>query len=216
MGFTFSLSCLASNRNNSWHLDETYLEFNHVTFEKISPTKYEYHQQKRTLIATVKQSASLFFYPFKEKKILKNCQLDWRIRKGHFPKMTPEMATTKEGDDAPLRIGLLLYGKPNYWPFFVPHWIEKTKSLLRYPSDKILYLTFGLPIRDGHRWANPYSDSIESISIGCQPKKNGWQHCSYQPKGKIEMVGLWILADGDNLKSEFEIEMRNVSIDFTP
>ena len=173
--------------------------FTHITFDGIPTTKY--HLDNKALVAHVKNSSSVLLKAFDKKKSLKSISFKWKSQ-GILKTESASQEQTKSGDDAILRVGLILSGKAPMVPFFAPAWIKKSRDALKLPSNKMIYLTVGSKNKPGSQWESPYSSSIISIALPSTEEEKFYRASHKFPKS-IDIVGLWIFADGDNTKSSF-------------
>ena len=182
----------------------------HVSFEDIEPTKYEYDTKLKVLNAKVEKSSSILVIPFDKIQKIKNVSFEWKV-KGQLPPVDLEKLKKKEGDDAVLRIGLLVHGDPPMFSFTAPAWLKKVSNILKHPSDKLLYLVAGLN-KQGLVWESPYSDTIEQISVKTESLKENWNASSHSFNKPMQVVGIWIIVDGDDTKVKFQTAIKNLKI----
>ena len=109
-------------------------------------------------------------------------------KKGELKVKSSDHESSKKGDDAYFRLGLILSGEAPSIPFFAPAWIKKSREVLKLPSDKLLYLTVGSKFPAGKSWESPYSSSISSLSMA-STEKEGWMHTSQEFAKGIKLSG---------------------------
>lgn len=183
-------------------------EFKHITFDELTPTQYR--NDGDTLVLTVKSSASFLVLPFDKVRTVKKVTFEWQ---GDAVAAVKDAAheASKDGDDAPLRLGLIMSGEPPIVPFFAPAWIKSVRGTLKLPSDKLLYLIPQARHKPGEKWTSPYSDSIECVALAdTAATKDGWRKSRLELPTALPIVGLWIMADGDNTQSSFTSRLRNL------
>lgn len=180
-----------------------------ITFEDIPATRYE--QKDGYIAITVDRSASFLLKAFDSVKEVKKVRLQWRSE-GELNIHTAELAKGKKGDDAKIRIGLLLEGEPSFIPFFVPDWLEEVNRHLKAPSNGLVYVVSGVPIPSGEHWPSPYADEISMFSAFNRILEDGWTESIYEFKTPLKIVGLWIMADGDNSESRFQTDLRALEL----
>lgn len=178
-----------------------------ITFEGIPATKYE--TKDGMLIASVDGSSSILMKAFKRIKRVQKVSIQWQSV-GAINIKDHKQRITKDGDDAFFRVGLIVSGEAPLIPFFAPAWIKKTRSILKLPSDKMIYLTLGVDAEK--RWKSPYSDSIEAVGMESKAIDNGWMQSDISFASELELVGLWLFADGDNTKSQFVTKIRKINL----
>ena len=184
--------------------------FVHVTFKGLKPTIYS--NDGPDLIAKAHASASFLLLPFTQIRIVKMVSFVWQGEALSAVK-NPTHEATKDGDDAALRIGLILAGDPPLIPYFAPSWLKAVRGVLKLPSNKMIFLVAGARHNPGEIWRNPMSDSIEYVAVGDHSKADGWRTAEVPLQGSKELVGLWIMADGDNTESKFTTRLRNLRLD---
>ena len=188
-------------------LDFGKTKFFHLTFDDIPATNYQISNNMIT--ANVTKSSSIFFHPFKKIIDVNHVSFEYQSS-GNFKKMSPDQEKTKDGDDAPIRIGLILKGDGAMVPFFAPAWIKKTKKELHFDTNKMIYIAGGLQSPPHSNWENPFSDSIMVRTAHCVKRSDSWYQCHSKFKKTQQVIGIWILADGDNTKSSFKTILKNL------
>ena len=182
----------------------------HIIFDDdIKPTKYTI--SKNSIKATVSKSASALIYAFDTVTPIKTVSFEWRSQ-GKLKVRNAGHEKSKKGDDYKLRVGLILSGKAPMIPFFAPGWVKAIKSAMKLPSNKLRYLAVDAKHPAGKSWESPYSDSMTNVSLPSKDLGNGWNLAVYSSKRPHNVVGVWVMADGDNTKSSFESEIRNLRL----
>ncbi len=180
-----------------------------IVFDDIAKTSFD--KKDHSIHMKVLKSASVLLYPFSNIVKTKAVSFEWKYQ-GTLKVKSKAHQASKGGDDAILRVGLLVSGKPPLVPFFAPSWIKKTQHILLQPSNKLLYLTVGSEFDPGNIWESPYSSSIQSIAVASKSKADGFLYSSHRFANYKKLVGLWIMADGDNTGSQFTVVLRNLQI----
>ena len=169
-------------------------------------TQTAYALSGPALEATVRNSASALVLPFDKVRSVKSVSFDWCTTRD-LTKITKDMEQTKAGDDAALRLGLLLEGNPPMIPMFVPTWIRKLEKIVKFPTNKILYLTAGVASPSGASWVSPYTKYMSMVVPQSTPKKLSWckngNSASYTLPSEAKVTGLWYMADGDDTLQSF-------------
>lgn len=185
--------------------------FQHIHFRRIQPTMVTFEQD--TILFDVKKSSSFLLLGFEGVKTVKKVTFEWKAN-GMLNKHSAEQEKTRKGDDAWLRVGLIISGQPDQVPeALLPRWMKQVRNTLHHPSDKMIYLIPGARHAPGETWTSPYNSHIEMISVPSQHIDNGWKRVSYQLANPQQTVGLWIMADGDNTASIFSSQLRNLVIE---
>jgi hypothetical protein len=179
-----------------------------IKFEKIAPTQFEYAEQQINF--NVSQSSAALIGVIDPPKTVSKIKFEWKTNYSESASIAEEK--TKGGDDFPLRVGLIVKGKAPMVPFFAPKWIKALKEILKQPSDRMLYLVLGSSQAPGARWPSPYSDSIENLAVSGTATNDGWIKVEAEP-GSLELVGYWLMADGDDRKLRFESHIRNMKFE---
>lgn len=169
-------------------------------------TQTAYALSGPALEATVRNSASALVLPFDKVRSVKSVSFDWCTTRD-LAKITKDMEKTKSGDDAALRLGLLLEGNPPMIPMFVPTWIKKLEKIVKFPTDRVLYLTAGVASLPGTTWVSPYTKYMSMVVPHSAPKKLSWckngYSASYILPSEVHVTGLWYMADGDDTLQSF-------------
>lgn len=185
-------------------------DFHHLDFDSIPATKY--HNEGETLVADVNKSSSFlvksFALPLKLKKVTAISRTIGSLR---IRDLSHE--ETKEGDDAVLRIGLVIEGDRADVPFFAPSWAKKLKDVLQNPVGKMIYTVVNSHHPAGARWLSPHSDKIELIAASERVGDSGWRTSTHTFTEALSIIGLWIMADGDDTGSNFTTELRSLLLD---
>jgi hypothetical protein len=84
---------------------------------------------------------------------------------------------------------------------------------LKFPSEKMINLVVAAKHASGEQWPNPYNKRVTTIAVGSVSSGQGWMKASYQFAQPVDVVGLWLMADGDNTSSSFSTYIKNISIE---
>jgi len=184
--------------------------YEHIKFGTIKASHYSFRQQQ--LQVDVNNSASILMLPFDTVKHVKKISFEWRSE-GRPDIKNFQHELKRNGDDAVFKLGLLIKTEnslPN--PLFRP-WIKQVKELLKFPSEKMVYLVAGSKHAAGEQWVNPYNRRITMISVKSVGDKQEWQNSSYTFKLPLNVVAVWLMADGDNTHSSFTSYVKNIKIE---
>lgn len=185
--------------------------FEHVHFKRIQPTLIRFNQD--TIHFDVNNSSSFLLLAFDTIRAVRTVSFEWKAH-GKLNKDSIAQEKTREGDDAWLRIGLILSGEPDQVPeLLLPHWVKQVRNTLEFSSEKMIYLIPGAWHAPGQIWSSPFSSNIDMISVPSRPMNNDWKQAFYVFPEAQQIVGLWIMADGDNTDSMFSSQLRNLVID---
>jgi hypothetical protein len=184
-------------------------QFEHIPFDRIAPAKYTF--TNNTLVIDVNKNASFVLQPFKSIIKVSAVSFDWKST-GTLDVKSREMEASREGDDFYLRIGLMVEGKADSINPFSPAWIKKVKNLLQHPSNRLIDIVTGAKHAAGETWQSPYDSSVTMIAAKSSGIGNGWSHAEHHLDATVEVVGLWIMADGDNTGSAFTTRIKNLEL----
>ena len=214
-GLTLSLSCFESVAVSAEPASavtrplDAGSKYEHVIFPKLPPT--EYQLDSGILRAKVDRSASFLFFPFG--RALPVTTVEWEWKGASSANLTSaEHEESIEGDDAQLRIGLVLQGhEPSAIPWFLPAWIKQVRASLRpQTTSEMLFLISGGQHIDGQTWSSPHSASITHMAVQGVPGPDEWTRSSVTLTPTKIIVGVWIMADGDDTRARFETQLRNL------
>jgi Protein of unknown function (DUF3047) len=181
----------------------------HISFKQITPNHFDFKDDVITI--QVDKSASFLLYPFKNKKDIKTVSFQWK-KQGTIDVKDASYEETRQGDDAYLRIGLVIEGEDSFNNPFAPKWVKTVRETLHHSSDKMIYIISGSKHEHGQRWKSPYSDEVEIISVGSRTQSDHWNISEYIFKNSQTIVGLWIMADGDNTQSTFTSKIKALTL----
>jgi len=181
--------------------------FEHIEFGKINANHHVFHDQQ--LQIDVDSSASFLMKAFNTVRQIHQVSFAWRSR--NAPQIINSQHEAKrKGDDAVFKLGLLLKSDDSSLNPFLPSWMKRVESLLKFPSQDMIYLVADAKHAPGRQWPNPYNKRVTMISISSVPDHQGWMQASYQFEQPVNVVALWLMADGDNTKSKFTARIKNV------
>lgn len=182
-----------------------------VTFAKIPPTSYDL--RGAVLEAKVDKSSSLLVAAWDKPRRVRAIAFEWKTQ-GKLLTANADVEKSKKGDDAALKVALLLHGPAPFIPFFAPSWIKAVASLLKYPTDRALNITVTKHVPEGTKWESPYTSSIEHVAVAGTLKADDWRQAQYQLPQPTEAVGLWLMADGDDTASVFTTSVRELKVTY--
>lgn len=181
----------------------------HITFKRIAPNNIVIKQNALTI--RVSNSASFILVPFENVKKVNKISFQWK-KQGVINIKDAQHEETRQGDDAYLRVGLILEGKAELMNPLAPKWVKTVNETLRHPSDKMIYLTPGSLHQNGRRWKSPYSNDVEIIAVASKTSPDGWYLSEYTFESPQSVVGLWLMADGDNTQSSFTSMLKALTL----
>lgn len=184
--------------------------FEHIQFKKIKANRYTYHDQQ--LQIEVDRSASFLMIPFDTVKKINKVSFEWRSE-GTLHTENSKHEEKRKGDDAVFKLGLLLKTDDSLFNPFLPSWMKRVNGLLKFPSENMIYLVVDAKHAAGEQWINPYNRRVTMISVESFADKQGWQQSSYRFEQPLDVVALWLMADGDNTHSSFTAHIKNIRIE---
>ena len=184
--------------------------FKPIMFKNIPETRYLL--EAGVLSATVDRSAGAWVQAFQEPTPVKEIRWQWQAD-GRPGVRDKEHEASKAGDDAVWRIGLMIQGPKPFIPFFASSWIKQVAEIMKYPSDRMLYLVSDARHAADQKWQSPYSSSIENWAVASTPRSDGWQDVRLVFPQAETVVGIWLMADGDDTKSQFQTRLRKLELD---
>ncbi len=183
--------------------------FEHIQFKRIKANRYTFQQQ---LQIDVDNSASILMLPFETVKQLNKVSFEWRSEGGPLTKDS-QHELKRNGDDAVFKLGLLLKADSESINPFVPPWLKQVRKLLKFPSEEMIYLVADAKHAPGERWTSPYNRRVTMISVESRGDGSGWQQSSYQFEQSLDVVALWLMADGDNTHATFTVSIKNIVLE---
>jgi hypothetical protein len=185
--------------------------FEHIHFKRIKPNNVSFAND--IIHFEVNKSASFLLTAFDDIKPVRKVSFEWKAD-GMLNKDSVEQEKTRKGDDAWIRIGLIISGEPELVPeVLLPRWARQVRRTLKHPSDRMLYLIPDARHAPGTYWKSPFSAEIGMVSVASTDMNNGWKRVDYEFTDPQLTVGLWIMADGDNTDSIFSSRLKNLVIE---
>ena len=65
----------------------------------------------------------------------------------------------------------------------------------------------------GQRWLNPYNERVTMIAIDSVDDAKSWQRSSYYFDRPVNVVGIWLMSDGDNTDSSFTVNVKDIKLE---
>lgn len=183
--------------------------FKTITFADKPPTAYTITDTH--LQMAVDQSASALILPFTKVHRVKRVNFQWKSS-GRTNAKDKTEEQSRRGDDFVARVGLIIAGDPPFVPFFAPAWVKAIRDHMLLPANRLLYVVPDTRTSPGERWTSAFSSSIEYIAARSVPQTDGWSLVG-QDVGDVDVVGLWLMADGDDTKAAFTTQVRSLNLD---
>lgn len=184
--------------------------FEHIQFKRIEASQYSFNDD--VLRVDVDSSASFLMKAFDTVKEINKISFEWRS--DGEPKVEDAGHEEKrKGDDAVLKIGLLLETEEDPFDLTFRAWLKRAQALLKFPSNKMIYLTANAKHVPGEQWRNPYNKRVTMVSVSSVDDKHGWMKVSHKFKRPVKVVAIWLMADGDNTDSSFTSYVKNIYLE---
>ncbi len=185
--------------------------FEHIHFRRVQPTVVSFENDQ--IKFEVDRSSSFLLTAFDEIKNIRSISFQWKAD-GMLNKSSRAQEKTRKGDDAWLRVGLIISGEPERVPGpLLPRWVIKVRDTLKHPSDRMVYLIPGAQHAPGETWKSPFNSNIDMISVRSLDGPDGWKQVTHVFAEPQQSVGLWLMADGDNTDSIFHSRLRRLVIE---
>jgi len=181
----------------------------HITFKRIKPNTFDFKED--SLNIEVNNSASFLLLPFETTRKVNEISFQWK-KQGSISIKNAQQEETRQGDDAYLRVGLAIEGKTLFANPLAPKWVKQVRKTLHHSSNKMVYIIPGSKHEDGQHWKSPYSKDVEIIAVGSRAEKDGWKVSTHKFENGQSVVGLWIMADGDNTQSSFTSMLKLLTL----
>ena len=153
-------------------------------------------------------------------------QVSFKWRSDQLPKVKDAVHEKQRvGDDAVFKLGLLLKSENEIDNPLLPKWMKQVKSLLNYSSENMIYLVAGSKHVAGEQWPNPYNHRVTMVAMSSENIESklesridgefeeGWQQASYRFGEAVEVVAIWLMADGDNTGSSFTSYVKDIKLE---
>ncbi|MGB5396903.1 MAG: DUF3047 domain-containing protein [Gammaproteobacteria bacterium] len=183
----------------------------HIQFKRIAPSQYQFEAQ--SLRIQVDDSASFLLVPFKQIKTVSTVRYQWTLESGDLRLNDAAHEASRDGDDAVFKLGLLIEGDPGFSNPLAPKWLKQANAALTYPSDRMIYIVANAKHHAGQSWTSPYNDKIQMTAAQNRPLDAGWIEASHVFDSPANVVGLWLMADGDNTDSRFSVRVKNIELE---
>ncbi len=202
---------LASVQLNADPIDLDKRNFEHIHFKRIQPNSVSFNND--VIDFEVNNSSSFLLLAFDDVRSIRTVSFQWKA-KGMLNKDSVALEKTRKGDDAWLRVGLIIKGEPQHLPEpLLPRWMKQVRKTLNYPTNRMVYLIPDARHAAGETWQSPFSSDIDMISVASTVRSDNWNQVTHVFTDAQQTVGLWIMADGDNTRSIFNSQLRNLVIE---
>ncbi len=191
------------------------INFKHIEFSKLIPNNFT--KKINHINIDVNNSSSFLVIPFEDIVTTNRVSFLWKS-KGLLNIKDKKHEKSKLGDDAILRIGLITMKKNSNRIisniFVKPGWLRDVEETLVHKAGSLMYLLPKTKNKYPETWNSPYSTLIKMIPTKTIFSSNDWNKSSITFKKYFEVIGVIIMADGDNTNSKFETQLKSISLDF--
>ncbi len=186
--------------------------FKAITFEGVPPTAYT--NDGAALVAKVEHSASFLLMPFDVARPARTLRFSYRLDSGRPPAhRDAAFEASKAGEDFLFRVGLLVSGPAPVLPFFAPAWAKSVREHAKLPADRIVFAVVSAAHPAGTSWHSPYGDDIELHAAAETTLPDGWQAASLALPSPLSIVGIWLMADGDDTAATFSVRVKDLAVE---
>ena len=190
------------------------IKFKHIEFGRLIPNNFT--KKINHINIDVNNSSSFLIIPFEEIVTTNKVSFLWKS-KGLIKIKDKNHEKSKLGDDAMLRIGLVTLKKnPNKLfdnIFGKPGWLRDVEETLVHKAGSLIYLLPKTKNKYPETWNSPYSSLIKMVPTKTIFFSNDWNKSNITFKKYFEVVGVIVMADGDNTNSNFETQLKSISFD---
>lgn len=181
------------------------------------PANQVSHQGNQMRIS-VRQSASPLLHRFDAPTQVTGFKIKAKVS-GQLPDLKADIQGRPQTDDFILRFGLIVKGRSKLNWFqrqFAPGWLVKMEKLLpnSYGIKEVMFFTtcqhqiIYQQLRE-----HALDPSLKETCVKLI-KETGSFEIDHQLEKPLEVVGLWIGADGDQTKAEFDLNLEKVEINY--
>lgn len=203
-----SVAIGATTAHGETVIETSVSNFELINFEKLKPTVYT--NDGNAIRMQVDGSSSILFKPLTMAVPISEVSFEWKAE-GSIAVQDAAMQKSKEGDDARLRVGLIIAGKAPLLPFFAPSWVKVIRERLKFPADKVEFVVAGTTLPPGTTWKSPFNSDIMLFAAEDRLLPDGWHSAHTRFAKARSVVGFWIMADGDNTSSKFTTWLRSLT-----
>ena len=187
------------------------VKFKHIRFSNIIPNIFT--KKINHISIDVNNSSSFLIIPFEDIVTTNKVSFFWKSE-GFLNIKDKDHEKTKSGDDAILRIGLIITKNENKkfvdTIFGKPGWLRDVEKTLFYKADNLIYLLPKTKNKYPESWDSPYSSLIKMIPTKTKFFSDDWNNSNITLKKNYRVAGLIIMADGDNTNSKFETQIKSI------
>lgn len=178
-----------------------------LKFNNIMPNKVEYRTD--SILVKVEASASPLIYKLDEVTEVAGFEVLIDVN-GELPKQE------SFEEDSFFRMGLVAIGENHLGTMgklFAPNWVLQLFDLA--PKgvglDKIYFFNLAANVENLHK-ERTHPDSKYMYEKQIAQKKPGLNELKYTLPKSLKTVALWLSIDGDNTKSKFTTEVKNIKL----
>lgn len=189
-------------------------EWSHIKFNGIKENQIK--QDNTSIQIKVDKSSSLMIYPFNAKKLITSFRIGGKVL-GQLNFPFSKNQGLKSTDDFTLKFGFIVSGNEKMTSFkkvFAPKWLIDIYKL--FPEDtgfKNLELFEAVQNKQqkGTSRKHPSNDLIQEHFVFTISEEGVFSFVHKLPR-TLEVLGLWLSADGDNSESRFTTEIYQIEL----
>jgi hypothetical protein len=187
-----------------------------ITFDGIKPTLFRQIETPggEGIELTVTHSSSFLVHAFRKVETISRVR--WKMQYSGLPAVANRSEeSSRSGDDFVLRVGLIAAGDHKQVSMFAPDWIKQLARILNGTAGNVVYLVASRYHSPGSTWPSPYSGQLSYVSVAemTDESRPDWLEVSYNLPTPMHVVGLWLMADGDNTHANFQTTISQLRID---
>ena len=182
-----------------------------VKYAKIKTNTFR--QAENGLQVSVNNSSSALVYKFDKPVSIKEVNIEAELKgKINYGQKIPG---SKQADDFPLRLGLILKGK-NKLNFFqkaiAPNWLTELNEISSSTGglDKVYSLIFYTEKPNFEKREHPLSSYFFEVIGGKFVNSKLTEKYSFSEEKEI--IGLWLSSDGDDTHSSYDVIIEDITI----
>jgi len=186
--------------------------WHHLSFGGLTPNTVHYGAEGIRI--EVRRSSSPLFRPFPSTLAVRRLSASGRAT--GVPSLSDGAEGDGRNDDYTLRVGLAVEGRDSLGFFqrlFAPSWLKRLIELAPDPRiDRVSFLCLAQRREPGSRRRHPRSRYVEE-DVAARVTGPGPFAIDHRFEPALRSLGLWVHADGDDTRSEFDVAIQSIGIE---
>ncbi len=184
-------------------------------FNGVPQNKITYDRKRLSIV--VEKSASPIIHAFKAPKKVNHLKIKAKLI-GSLPQLPKNKKQgRKDTDDYVLRVGLITKGdqKLNWFQRqLAPQWLIKMENQIPdpYGVKNVEFFTTCLSREDVDQRSSHYMNEILQQTCITHLQSEGEFTIEKQLSSPLNVIGIWVGSDGDQLNSQFTLEITEIEI----